>query len=58
MAAWHFYILSTSRIDQELGDQHSVGIKKIESMAAALPYAKVPYAKVREAVDSELASHR
>jgi hypothetical protein len=53
MAAWHFYILSTSRIDQELGDQHSVGIKKIESMAAALPYAKV-----REALDSELASYR
>lgn len=40
-AAWEFYVLSTVRLEQELGDQKSVGLKTIRHLARAVPFREL-----------------
>jgi hypothetical protein len=43
---WEFYVLSTGRINRELGTQKSAGLNRIKSMTKP-----VPYAQLKEQVD-------
>ena len=46
---WEFYVLTTQRINEELGDQKSVGLKKIRAMTGP-----VHFGQIRESVDLAL----
>jgi hypothetical protein len=46
---WEFYVLSTQRINDELEDQKSVGLSKIQSMTGP-----VYFGQIRESVDLAL----
>ena len=48
---WEFYVLSTERINRELGTQKRVGLGRIQRMTGP-----VRYARLRESVDLALAA--
>jgi hypothetical protein len=37
--AWEFYVIPTERINRELGDQKSIGIKRIQAMCKPVGYS-------------------
>ncbi len=38
---WEFYVLSTQRINEELGNQKSVGLRKIQSMTGPVYFGQI-----------------
>ena len=49
VASWEFYVISTERIERDLGDQKSIGLKGIQSMCKP-----VGYNELKANIDSEL----
>jgi hypothetical protein len=49
--AWQFYVLSTEQIEQELGDQKSIGLKGLQALCQP-----VGYGSLRERIDLTLAA--
>ena len=49
VSQWEFYVVSTHRIEQELGDQKSVSLSRIQSMCKP-----VEYHALKDWVDSEI----
>ena len=39
--AWQFFVVATQRIDQELGEQKSIGLSGVTKLAEPLPYARL-----------------
>jgi hypothetical protein len=41
VGAWEFYVLPTEQINRELGDQKSIGIKRIQAMSEPVKFGQV-----------------
>jgi hypothetical protein len=47
--AWQFYVLSTPQIERELGDQKTIGLRRLKQLCSP-----VRYDELRARVDREL----
>ena len=41
LSQWDFYVLPTAALDKEIGDGHSISLKALEKMTAAVSYSKL-----------------
>ncbi len=51
---WDFYVVPTSVINEKCGHNKTISLKRIEKLG----YAKIPYANLKEAIDTALPDKR